>query len=161
MGTRLEASCRRILKSIEKEIEWVEKQLDKAVQAHSAWSEKKQRLLTVPGIGNTMAYTLLADMPELGSMSNKQAAALIGVAPINRDSGKLRGKRRVYGGRKAVRTTMYMAMLSAIQCNPVLKAFYQHLVAKGKHKKVAIVACMRKLITMLNAMIRDECDWAY
>lgn len=161
MGKRLEASHKRLLKAIEKEIDWVEQRLNKAVEKESAWSAKRQLMLTVPGVGRTLAYTLLADFPELGTMSNKQAAALVGLAPINRDSGKLKGKRRIYGGRKAIRTTMYMAMLSAIQCNVVLKPFYQTLVAKGKHKKVAIVACMRKLITMLNAMIRDNSAWAY
>jgi len=85
----------------------------------------------------------------------------VGVAPFNRDSGRSRGKRRIRGGRASVRTTLYMATLSATQCNPVIKAFYQQLVAQGKHKKVAITACMRKFITMLNAMVRDNCEWAY
>ena len=161
MGKRMEASHRRILKAIEKEITWVEGRLDVAVQKEAAWSAKRELLLSVPGVGKTLVYTLLADFPELGTLSNKEAAALAGLAPINRDSGRLQGKRRIYGGRRAIRTTMYMAMLSAIQCNSVLKPFYQTLVAKGKHKKVAIVACMRKLITMLNAMIRDGAAWAY
>ena len=100
-------------------------------------------------------------MPEIGTLNNKEIAALVGVAPINRDSGKLRGKRRIQGGRASIRTVLYMATLSATQCNPVIKAFYKNLVAKGKHKKVAITACMRKFITMLNAMIRDKCVWAY
>ncbi len=104
---------------------------------------------------------MLADMPELGTMNNKQAAALVGVAPFNRDSGRSRGKRRIKGGRHGVRTTLYMATLSATQCNPMIKAFYKKLVALGKHKKVALVACMRKFITMLNAMVRDKVEWAY
>jgi transposase len=108
-----------------------------------------------------LAYTLLADLPELGSMSNKQAASLVGVAPINRDSGKSRGKRRIQGGRANVRTVLYMATLSATQCNPIIRAFYLHLIAQGKHKKVALTACMRKFITMLNAMVRDQVAWAY
>ncbi|WP_317933586.1 IS110 family transposase [Halioxenophilus sp. WMMB6] len=161
MGKRMEASHKRILKAIEKEIEWVENRLDIAVQKESAWSHKRDLLLSVPGVGRTMVYTLLADFPELGTLNNKEAAALTGLAPINRDSGKLKGKRRIYGGRGAIRKTMYMAMLSAIQCNNILKNFYHALVAKGKHKKVAIVACMRKLITMLNAMVRDDVAWAY
>ena len=104
---------------------------------------------------------MLADLPELGSLNKKEIAALVGVAPMNRDSGKLRGKRRVQGGRASVRTVLYMATLSATQCNPVIKDFYNKLVKQGKHKKVAITACMRKFITMLNAMIRDNCVWAY
>ena len=118
-------------------------------------------LKTAPGVGDTLIYTLLADLPELGTLNNKEVAALVGVAPINRDSGKLRGKRRIRGGRACVRTVLYMATLSATQCNPVIEAFYKKLVGQGKHKKVAITACMRKFITMLNAMVRDECVWAY
>jgi transposase len=120
---------------------------------------EKGLLLTAPGIGNTMAYTLLADLPEPGEMNGKQAAALVGVAPINRDSGKVRGKRRICGGRAGVRTTLYMATLSATMCNPVIKGFYQRLVAQGEHKKVALTACMRKFIVILNAMIRDNMAW--
>ena len=131
------------------------------MEQQSEWSQRKAILKTAPGVGDTLAYTLLADMPELGTMTNKQAAALVGVAPINRDSGRSRGKRRIQGGRACVRTTLYMATLSATQCNPVIRAFYQQLVAQGKHKKVAITACMRKFITMLNAMVRDETEWAY
>ena len=109
-------------------------------------------------MGNTLIYTLLADLPELSSLNNnKKVAALVGVTPINRDSGKLRGKRRIWGGRHSVRTVLYMATLSATQCNPVIKDFYKKLVAQGKHKKVALTVCMRKFITMLNAMARDEC----
>jgi transposase len=104
-------------------------------------------------------YTLLADLPEIGTLNNKQVGALVGVAPMNRDSGSLRGKRKVQGGRASVRTILYMATLSATQCNPVIKQFYKKLVAQGKHKKVAIVACMRKLITILNAMVRDKQSW--
>jgi transposase len=161
MGKALEASCRRIIKCLDSEISRIEKQLDKYVQRQSEWSQRKAILMSAPGVGDTLAYTLLADMPELGTMTNKQAGALVGVAPINRDSGRLRGKRRIQGGRASVRTTLYMATLSATQCNPVIRAFYQQLVAQGKHKKVAITACMRKFITMLNAMVRDETEWAY
>ena len=108
-----------------------------------------------------LIYTLLADLPELGTLNNKEVAALVGVAPFNRDSGKLRGKSRIRAGRHSVRTVLHMATLSATQCNPVIKDFYSKLVRQGKHKKVAITACMRKFITMLNAMIRDECEWSY
>lgn len=161
MGKTFEASIRRVLNLFDKEVERVETQLDKLVQAHSEWALKKALLLTVPGVGNTLAYTLLADMPELGALSNKQAASLAGLAPINRDSDRMRGKRRIQGGRASVRTTLYMATLSPIQCNPILKHFYQKLVEKGKHKKVAITACMRRFITILNAILRDNTAWTH
>ena len=159
MGKHIAASCKRLLNHLDKEVARVEAMLDEQVDAEDEWAEKKELLKSAPGIGNTMVYTLLADLPELGTMNNKQAAALVGVAPINRDSGKLRGKRRVYGGRAGVRTTLYMATLSATQCNPVIREFYQRLVAMGKHKKVAITACMRKFIIILNAMLRDNMAW--
>ena len=156
-----EDSCRRVLKCFDEEIDLIEESLDQHVKQHSEWAENKRLILSAPGAGNTLAYTLLADLPELGSMTNKQVAALVGVAPINRDSGKARGKRRIQGGRANVRTVLYMATLSATQCNPIIRAFYHHLLAQGKHKKVALTACMRKFITMLNAMVRDQVTWAY
>jgi transposase len=161
MGKALEASCRRLIRVLDQEVARLEKKLGEYVAREADWAEKKALLKTAPGIGDTMVYTLLADLPELGSMTNKQAAALVGVAPMNRDSGKLRGKRRIKGGRYGVRTTLYMATLSATLHNPVIRDFYQRLVAKGKHKKVALVACMRKFIVMLNAMVRDNCEWQY
>ncbi len=161
MGKALEMSCKRLIRTLDLEISRMEKQLDKLIENESEWSEKKALLKSAPGIGDTMVYTLLADLPELGSMSNKQAAALVGVAPLNRDSGKMKGKRRIQGGRYGVRTTLYMATLSATLCNPVIKEFYHRLVAQGKHNKVALTACMRKFIVMLNAMVRDKCEWQY
>lgn len=154
-------SCERIVKHLDQEISRMEKQLAKYVEAESDWAEKQLILKTAPGVGDTLIYTLLADLPELGSLTRNQVGSLVGVAPINRDSGKLKGKRRIQGGRYNVRTVLYMATLSATQCNPVIRAFYQQLVAQGKHKKVALTACMRKFITMLNAMVRDRCEWAY
>lgn len=159
MDGGIKRSCRRLIKYFDVEIAWVEKRLEKLVEAESEWSEKREILESAPGVGKTLAFTLLADMPELGSLTNKQASALVGVAPINRDSGKMRGKRRIQGGRASVRTTLYMATLSATQCNPTIKAFYKNLVAQGKHKKVALTACMRKFITILNAMIREKQAW--
>jgi len=161
MGKALERSCKRIIKVFDTEVTRLEKQLDKLVSEQAEWAERKAILMSAPGVGATLAYTLLADMPELGTLNNKQTGALTGVAPINRDSGRLRGKRRIQGGRASVRTTLYMATLSATQCNPVIKEFYTRLVAQGKHKKVALTACMRKFITMLNAMVRDNAEWAY
>ncbi|MCB1757776.1 MAG: IS110 family transposase [Gammaproteobacteria bacterium] len=161
MGNAFAVSCKRLIKTFDAEILRMEKKLNQQVQQQAEWCQRKAILTSAPGVGDTLAYTLLADMPELGTLSNKQASALVGVAPINRDSGRWRGKRRIQGGRASVRTTLYMATLSATQCNPVIKAFYQKLVASGKHKKVAITACMRKFITILNAMVRNKLEWAY
>lgn len=161
MGVSIRDSCQRIIDCLDGEIQQIENKLDQYVQQQAEWAERKSILTSTPGVGDTLAYTLLADMPELGSLTNKQAASLVGVAPINRDSGKLRGKRRIHGGRASVRTTLYMATLSATQCNPVIRAFYRKLVDQGKHKKVALTACMRKLITILNAMVRDNVAWSY
>lgn len=159
MGKALEASCKRIIKHLDLEVARMEKGLAKHVKDQAEWTSKQMILKSVPGVGDTLVYTLLADLPELGDLNKNQVAALVGVAPINKDSGKMRGKRRVQGGRASVRTVLYMATLSATQCNPVIKAFYKRLVAQGKHKKVAITACMRKFITILNAMVRDQVEW--
>ncbi|MES9826360.1 MAG: IS110 family transposase [Candidatus Thiodiazotropha endolucinida] len=161
MGKAFETSCRRILRCLDAEIYSIEKKLNQLVERQAEWAERKSLLLSAPGVGDTLAYTLLADLPVLGSLNNKQVAALVGVAPINRDSGMSRGKRRIKGGRAGVRTTLYMATLSATQCNPVIRAFYRQLFDQGKHKKVALTACMRKFVTMLNAMVRDQVAWAY
>ena len=160
MGKAFEVSCKRLIKAFDTEVERLEKKLNQYVQEQAEWSERREILKSAPGVGDTLTYTLLAEMPELGQLNNKQVGALVGVAPINRDSGKMRGKRRIQGGRANVRTILYMATLSATQCNPVIKAFYQKLVAQGKHKKVALTACMRKFVTILNAMVRDNKAWA-
>lgn len=159
MGKALEVSIKRIIKCLDLEISRMETKLAKHVEDQAEWTEKKTILKSVPGVGDTLVYTLLADLPELGDLNKNQVAALVGVAPINRDSGKLRGKRRVQGGRANVRTVLYMATLSATLCNPVIRSFYKRLVAQGKHKKVALTACMRKFITILNAMVRDKVEW--
>lgn len=161
MGKAFDVSCRRMIRFMDLEIQRIEKRLAKHVEEQADWTEKQTILKSAPGVGDTLVYTLLADLPELGDLNRKEISALVGVAPMNRDSGKLRGKRRIKGGRYAVRAVLYMATLSATQCNPVIRAFYQQLVAQGKHKKVALTACMRKFIVMLNAMVRDKCEWAY
>ena len=161
MGKRLEASCKRIIKVIDKETDRIETLLTEHIDEETEWSEKRELLISTPGVGNTLVFTLLADLPEIGTLNNKEISALVGVAPMNRDSGAMRGKRKVQGGRATVRTILYMATLSATQCNPVIKSFYRKLVAQGKHKKVAIVACMRKFITILNAMVRDKKEWCH
>ena len=159
MGKPFEVSCKRVIKIFDQEIDRVEKKLQKHVEQQAEWSEKQEILLSAPGVGNTLVYSILADLPEIGTLSNKQISKLVGVAPINRDSGKFKGKRRIYGGRAGIRTTLYMATLSATLCNPIIKSFYKKLIAQGKHAKVAITACMRKFITILNAMVRDNCEW--
>lgn len=156
---KLAASHKRALKFLEKEIEWINTQLSKEVAQVSEWQATYTLLSTVPGIGDGVAFTLLGELPELGSLTNRQVAALCGLAPYNRDSGDMTGRRRIRGGRAPIRTVLYMAMLSAIQCNPVMKQFYNRLVAEGKHKKVALTACMRKMMIILNAMIRDGKTW--
>jgi len=161
MGKTLAVSCRRIIRYLNAEIKRIEKQLARHVAEQAEWTEKQSLLKTVPGVGDTLVYTLLADLPELGDLNNKEISKLVGVAPINRDSGRMRGKRRIQGGRANIRTVLYMATLSATQCNPVIKAFYRKLVAQGKHKKVALTACMRKFIIILNTMVKNKTEWAF
>jgi transposase len=124
-----------------------------------AWQAQAERLDSIPGVCRITAVTVLAEMPELGQLGRQEIAALAGLAPFNRDSGKKRGKRRIFGGRKKVRRVLYMACLSAIKCNPVIRSFYQRLIQKGKLFKVAITACMRKMLTIMNAMTRDQLNW--
>lgn len=155
----LEATHRRLIKVLDKEISWVNEKLDNEVLAVAEWKRTCAILCSTPGIGTTVAYTLLGELPELGHLSNRQISALCGLAPFNRDSGKMKGKRRIRGGRAPIRTVLYMAMLSAIQHNSVMKTFYEKLVAQGKHKKVALTACMRKMMTILNTMVRNNSEW--
>lgn len=133
--------------------------LRQAVEASPAWQAKADLLRGVKGLGEVSSLTLIAQLPELGTLDRKQIAALVGVAPLNRDSGTLRGRRCVWGGRAEVRQTLYMATLSAVRYNPILKTFYTRLRTAGKMAKVALVACMRKLLTILNAMLRDHAPW--
>jgi len=139
----------------------LEQELMVLVQANPDWLSKAQLLRSVPGVGPVLTVTLLAELPELGCLSHKQVAALVGVAPLNRDSGLLRGQRGTWGGRATVRTTLYMAALVARRSNPVIAAFYERLLAQGKAKKVALVACMRKLLVILNAMLRSHTPWQH
>jgi transposase len=155
----LEASHIRLLKLLDKEIAWVNTRLEKEVSEISEWRRTYDIICSAPGIGDGVAYTLLGELPELGLLSNRQIAALCGLAPFNKDSGKMRGKRRIRGGRAPIRTVLFMAMLSAIQHNPVMRDFYQKLVARGKNKKVALTACMRKMMTILNTMVRNDQEW--
>ena len=155
----LKRSNTRIIKYFNKEVEWVEAKLDTLIEDTPDWNKTLQILLSVKGVGKVLAYTLLSDLPELGQLNRKEIAALVGVAPMNRESGAYRGKRRIRGGRARIRTIMFMAMMSSVQSNPRFKRDYQRLVAKGKPKKVALVACMRKMITILNVMVKTETMW--
>ncbi len=155
----LAATHKRMIKMFDKKIKWVNKLLAKAVSEVAEWQRTYDIFSSTPGIGDGVAFTLLGELPELVNLSARKIAALCGLAPFNRDSGTKKDRRGVQGGRAPVRTVLYMAMLSAIHCNPIIKRFYQKLVAQGKHKKVALTASMRKMMTMLNAMVRDNCEW--
>ena len=153
------SSHRRLIKMLDKEITWINEKLEKEVSAVAEWQRTCEILMSTPGIGIGVTYTLLGELPELGKLSNREIAALCRLAPFNRDSGYMKGKRRIRGGRAPIRTVLYMAMLSSIQHNQVMKKFYEKLVAQGKHKKVALTACMRKMITILNTMVRNNTEW--
>jgi transposase len=144
---------------LEKALAEMDSELKRFIEESPIWREKDDLLKSVPGIGPVLSSTLVADLPELGRLNRKQIAALVGVAPFNRDSGKMRGKRSCWGGRANVRATLYMGALVATRHNPVIKAFYERLCAAGKAKKAAITACMRKLLTIVNSMIKHHSLW--
>lgn len=144
---------------LQTEIETLEHQISQTIEANPVWAETAHRIESVPDIGFVTASTLVADLPELGTLNRQKIAALVGVAPFNHDSGKHRGKRRIFGGRTSVRSVLYMATLSATRHNPVIKAFYQHLLDKGKLKKAALAAYMRKLFVIINTMVKSGQDW--
>jgi transposase len=155
-----------IRKSLRAHIAWLERELAhtdtdlaEAIQRSPVWREKEQLLRSVPGVGPVLTSTLLAHLPELGTLTHKQIAALVGVAPFNRDSGTWRGKRTVWGGRAHVRAVLYMNAIVAARFNPVIRTFYQRLCRAGKAKKVALTACMRKLLVILNAMLKHRTPW--
>jgi transposase len=147
------------IRFLERRLREADDDLHTAVKASPLWRVKDDLLQSVPGVGRVVSLTLLAELPELGRLSHKEIAALVGVAPLNRDSGTLRGKRLVYGGRAPVRAALFMAALVASKCNPVIRAFYQRLRAAGKPTKVALTACMRKLLIILNAIARSGRPW--
>jgi transposase len=161
-------ACRdaALRKSLYEHVAWLRKQLkeldrglDAKLRDTPLWREKDDLLRTVPGVGPVLSRTLLAELPELGTLDRSKIAALVGVAPMNHDSGLMRGKRRIWGGRASVRAVLYMATLTAVRRNPPIRATYERLLAAGKAKKVALVACMRKLLLTLNAMMRDSTPW--
>lgn len=160
MPEALQAGIDQLIAAIDAQLTTLDQQLDQAVDAHATWRHKRDLLTSMPGIGKTVAYTLLGDLPELGDLNRRQIAALTGVAPFNRDSGRMRGKRRIRGGRSSTRTALFLSALSAIRFNPDIEKFYERLLANGKHKKVALTACIRKIVTALNAMLRDDVNWS-
>lgn len=163
---RLHTVHRRLRTDIQEHIDWLEKRLKDIdtdlhdqLQKSPFWREKEDLLRSVPGVGPVTCTTLLAELPELGKLNRKQIAALVGVAPFNCDSGMLRGKRIIWGGRACVRNALYMATLTATRWNPIIRTHFQHLIEQGKPPKVALVACMRKLLTILNAMVHAMKPW--
>lgn len=161
-ATTSKAVARRIEAHVlwlEKELSRTDRDLDEAIESSPAFKENEALLRSVPGVGPVLCRTLLAELPELGSLSPRELSALVGVAPLNRDSGTLRGRRSVWGGRARVREALYMGALIASRHNPAIREFYQRLLDAGKPKKVALVACMRKLLTILNAVMRDRIPW--
>ena len=163
LGTTRVASVRARIQAhlawLEADLAEVDEDLHRRLRASPLWREQDDLLRSVPGIGPVLALTLLAELPELGRLSHGQIAALVGVAPLNRDSGIQRGRRAVWGGRREIRTALYMGTLRATRCNPAIRRFYDRLLAAGKAKKVALVACMHKLLTILNAMLKHQTPW--
>jgi len=152
-------SITALIGSINHEIDVIEREIDNRIKASPLWRAKDKLLQSVPGIGKTTAYMLIVALPELGHLNRRQIASLAGLAPMNRDSGTFRGRRMITGGRALIRSGLYMPILSAIRYNPQIKSFYDRLIAAGKLEKVAITACMRKLLTMLNAIVRENEPW--
>jgi transposase len=159
MPTHLRPTLEAHLAFLDKAIAELDRDITGALRDSSAWRVEEALLASVPGVGPIARATLMAKLPELGALSRRQIAALVGVAPMNRDSGQLRGRRSIFGGRADVRAVLYMAALNAVRCNPVIKAFHQKLRDAGKPPKVALTACMRKLLTILNAMIKAQTAW--
>ena len=155
----LRKSSARLIKALEKELNVLDAAIDDSIRGTPAWREKEELLTSVPGVGDITARTLIAEMPELGRLDRREVAALAGLAPWTRQSGKWKGKSFTGGGRPSVRTALFMAALTAKRCNPLLKAFHQRLIATGKPKMVALIAVARKLITILNAILRDKTPW--
>ena len=164
--SRLNTSPARVRDSIEAHLAWLQQQLasldddlDDMLQSSPIWRERDDMLQSTPGVGPVLSRTLMSQLPELGDLNRKEIAALVGVAPFNRDSGTWRGRRTIWGGRAAVRSVLYMSTLVATRHNPVIREFYERLLAAGKAKKVALTACMRKLLTILNAMVKNQQRW--
>jgi transposase len=158
---RVTKSLARTIKMLEKELVEVDRDIDTAVRGSPVWREKEDLLVTFPGVSNILARTFLAEVPELGGLDRRRIASLAGLAPYTRQSGHWKGKSMIGGGRATLRSALYMAALSASRCNPALKLFYQRLLAFGKPKMVALIAVARKILTILNAMLRDQKPWQH
>ena len=156
---RVRKSLAHHIAALEKELPEIDRDIDTMVRGSPVWREKEDLLVTFPGVGNTLARTFLADIPELGRLTRRQIASLVGVAPFTRRSGRWKGKSMIAGGRSTARSAIFLAALSASRFNPVLRIFYQRLLAAGKPKMVALIAVARKILTMLNAMLRDKRQW--
>jgi transposase len=158
---RLKRSCERVVRVLEKELAALDQDIDTTVRGSPAWRAKEDLLASVTGVGDITARTLIADLPELGTLDRRKIAALVGVAPFTRQSGQWRGKSFIAGGRPTVRAALFVATMAAVRHNPIIRAFRQRLLANGKPKMVAMVACMRKLLTILNAILRDQTPWQH
>ncbi len=158
-SNELKKSIQRIIKALEKELESINEALEQSIQQDTDYAQKNALLKSIKGVGCVVAATIIADLPEIGSVNSKQISALVGLAPYNRDSGTLRGKRTIWGGRVSVRNSLYMSTLVAIRHNPQIKSFYKRLCDAGKKKKVAITACLHKLLIIMNAMIKNNELW--
>jgi transposase len=149
------------IKWLESELKSLDKELKDNIGQNPLFMDKIKLYRSMPGVGDVLSYTLLANLSELGGLNQREIASLVGIAPLNRDSGKLRGRRTIWGGRATIRKALYMPAVVAIRCNPVIRDFYQRLLAKGKLKKVALVACMHKMLTILNSMAKNNSPWYY
>ena len=158
-NARVQRMLRTTVNALTAQLAELDRDIDDTIKRSPVWRAADNLLTSVPGIGDVTAHTLIADLPELGQLDRRRLAALVGVAPINRDSGQMRGKRTIAGGRTEVRNTLYMATLSAIRWNPVISRHYKSLVERGRPKKVALVACMRRLLGILNAIMRTNTPW--
>lgn len=156
---RLKRSCERVIRVLEKELALLDADIDAAVRGSPAWRATEDLLASVPGIGSVTARTLIAELPELGSLDRRRIASLVGIAPFTRQSGKWRGKSFIGGGRSTVRAALFIATMTAARHNPTIRAFRQRLLAAGKPKMLAMIACMRKLLTILNAIAREQKPW--
>ena len=159
MPKEITSSIKPLLTVMKNQLDKIDNKLQKLINSRDEYKIKNDIIQSVPGVGKVVAFNLISEMPELGYINNKEASSLVGVAPFNRESGSYKGNRMIRGGRSQIRTAMYMAMMSAIQCNRTFKEYYQRLVAAGKPKKVAIIACIRKLVITLNSMVRDGVYW--
>src|SRR5262249_13530427 len=156
---RVQRTIKATLKTLEAQLADLDRDINDSVRGSPIWRAADKLLTSVPGVGDVTSHTLIADLPELGQLDRRRIAALVGVAPVNRDSGQMRGKRAIAGGRSDVRNALYMATLSAIRWNPVISKHYRGLVERGRPKKVGLIACVRRLLGILNAIVRTKTPW--